>query len=227
VFVALTPANGVVFQWREAAGGPSAYVPGSPAAAPHWVKLARTNNTFTAHQSSDGINWIDVGSPVAIAMSSNTFVGLAVSAVNDGALNTSTFDFVRISNTATADSDSDGMPDSFEVTYGFDRFDANDAALDADGDRMTNLHEFLAGTHPRNVNSALRITRIHRISNDVVMSFLAGTGKTYIVEHGTNIPFLSWMPVTNVNSGTNTLLTITNIGRATAPREYYRLQLGP
>jgi len=47
-----------------------------------------------------------------------------------------------------ADDDNDGMPDSFENTNGFDPFDAADALLDTDGDGVSNLDEFQAGTSP-------------------------------------------------------------------------------
>ena len=43
------------------------------------------------------------------------------------------------------DTDHDGMPDSFEVTHGFDINDASDGPLDADGDGYTNLEEYLNG----------------------------------------------------------------------------------
>ncbi|WP_040356673.1 DUF7594 domain-containing protein, partial [Colwellia piezophila] len=47
------------------------------------------------------------------------------------------------------DSDSDGLSDSWEATYGLDS-NANDAALDLDGDGFSNLQEFLAGSNPVN-----------------------------------------------------------------------------
>lgn len=46
-----------------------------------------------------------------------------------------------------ADSDGDGMPDSWEHQYGFDPF-SNDADGDADGDGLTNGEEFALGTDP-------------------------------------------------------------------------------
>ncbi|MEM7540792.1 MAG: DUF5060 domain-containing protein [Pseudomonadota bacterium] len=49
----------------------------------------------------------------------------------------------------TTDSDGDGMGDNFENANGFDPLDPSDAALDADGDGVSNLGEFLAGTNPR------------------------------------------------------------------------------
>lgn len=47
-----------------------------------------------------------------------------------------------------SDSDEDGMDDWWEDLYGFDRFDATDAALNADTDELTNLEEFLNSTDP-------------------------------------------------------------------------------
>ena len=47
------------------------------------------------------------------------------------------------------DTDGDGMPDGWEIQHGFDPRDPSDAALDADGDGLSNLGEYLFGTLPR------------------------------------------------------------------------------
>jgi hypothetical protein len=51
-------------------------------------------------------------------------------------------------NEEPLDSDGDGMPDNWELLWGFDPFDATDAAEDADGDGVSNLDEYLQGTNP-------------------------------------------------------------------------------
>ena len=55
-------------------------------------------------------------------------------------------------NPNDSDSDSDGMPDDYELANGFDPL-TDDAAGDADSDSLTNLAEFTAGTNPNNDDS--------------------------------------------------------------------------
>lgn len=51
------------------------------------------------------------------------------------------------------DTDKDGMPDSWELNYGLNPNDPLDAALDGDGDFLTNLEEFLNSCIPTNPDS--------------------------------------------------------------------------
>ncbi len=44
------------------------------------------------------------------------------------------------------DQDGDGIPDAWEITRGLNEFDSNDAAMDLDGDGLSNLEEYQAGT---------------------------------------------------------------------------------
>jgi len=51
-------------------------------------------------------------------------------------------------NDGSDDTDNDNMSDRFEMVHGFNPFDAADAALDPDGDGLTNGQEAPAGAHP-------------------------------------------------------------------------------
>jgi len=82
--VVVTPSNGVSFQRRPQADAASASTDAAGLAAPYWVKLTRTGNTFTAQRSEDGNAWVDLApaAPVQIAMAADVYIGLAVTSHN-------------------------------------------------------------------------------------------------------------------------------------------------
>ena len=90
------PSAGIEFIWRSSTGGScnSSAASGTP---PNWVRLTRTNNTFTAYYSADGNTWTQLGTPTNISMAVSAYVGLAVCAHNNVALNTSVIDSVSAS----------------------------------------------------------------------------------------------------------------------------------
>jgi regulation of enolase protein 1 (concanavalin A-like superfamily) len=67
-------------------------------ALPYWVKLVRSGNTFSGYLSTDGSNWVQVGTTETISMAQNVYIGLAVSANNNSVLATATFDNVSIAS---------------------------------------------------------------------------------------------------------------------------------
>jgi beta-glucanase (GH16 family)/regulation of enolase protein 1 (concanavalin A-like superfamily) len=84
--------------------------------APYWVRLKRSGNTFTASKSADGVNWTSLGSAV-IPMAQSVYVGLAVCAFNNTALNNATFDNVSItSGTAPSSAAAPGAATAAEVS---------------------------------------------------------------------------------------------------------------
>ena len=93
----VTPAEGVAFQWRSTADTVPSEVEITGITAPQWVELERVGDNFLAFYSSDGVTWTQVGTSQTIDMSANALAGLAVTAQNGAALNTSTFSNVSLS----------------------------------------------------------------------------------------------------------------------------------
>jgi uncharacterized repeat protein (TIGR03806 family) len=84
------------FQWRAAENNSSGNTDGPACQIPYWVKLVRSGDTFTGYVSADGENWQRVDS-VTIPMNKTIYVGLALSAHNNSALNSALFDNVEVS----------------------------------------------------------------------------------------------------------------------------------
>jgi uncharacterized repeat protein (TIGR01451 family) len=94
-FLAITPGNGVNFQWRQTAGAESMGSGPSAATAPFWLRLSRNGSLFSGYASADGVNWVLVGSDT-IAMGNTVFIGLALTSHNDAELGTAKFDGVTV-----------------------------------------------------------------------------------------------------------------------------------
>jgi hypothetical protein len=90
----ITGGNRLHFQRRLTTGATTGYSSGSQT-TPHWVKLVRTGDTFTASRSTNGVSWTVSGSYV-IPMSPDVFVGLVMSSNNNAILGTATLDNVTV-----------------------------------------------------------------------------------------------------------------------------------
>ncbi len=87
-------------------------------------------------------------------------------------------------SSGNGDTDADGMPDAWEVTYGFKPLDSSDAGLDADGDGLTNLEEYRVGSNPRDPASGLVIASLTRLPDGQVrLTFRAAAGLGYRIEY--------------------------------------------
>ena len=84
-------------------------------------------------------------------------------------------------------SGNDSLPDWWRLAY-FDHAtgqaeDLSRASDDADGDAMSNLAEFLAGTNPLDASSVFKFTGAVRTSNEVQLLWPTRTNKTYQLQH--------------------------------------------
>ncbi len=106
-FVAVTPepAHGVSFQRRPVAGQASANTDVADIEMPRWVKLTRAGDMFTAQQSADGINWVDITAttPVNIPMNGNVYIGLALTSHDAATVTASEFSNLSVTGNVTGD----------------------------------------------------------------------------------------------------------------------------
>jgi uncharacterized repeat protein (TIGR03806 family) len=95
VLMTVTAGGGSAFQWRPIADNASRNTDGPTTSVPFWVKLSRAGDNFSGYVSADGVNWQRVGS-VTLPLKKTIYVGLALSAHNNSALNSTLFDSVVV-----------------------------------------------------------------------------------------------------------------------------------
>jgi pectate lyase len=93
---------------------------------------------------------------------------------------------------------------------------------DPDDDRSSNYHEYLAGTHPLNPASVLRITAIRREGNDISLEWSAGAGRTNVVQASSSLP--NFADISAPFLGTN---FVHKAGASHDRPAYYRIRLWP
>lgn len=102
------------------------------------------------------------------------------------------------------DSDHDGLPDDWELTY-FNTLD-RDGTEDSDGDGLSDRDEFRAGTSPVNSSSILRAIAVTGVgSGTTTVLWSAVPGRTYQVQSRDTISEAGWAnvggPVTATGTG--------------------------
>jgi len=142
--------NGVAFQRRLATASTSTRTTEAAIAAPHWVKLTRSGNTFTAQHSADGVSWVDVGadpdaSQDTVVMGGTLYIGLALTSHSSN--NPTTAEFSQIQTTG-------GVSGAWEVA---------EIGVDHPGNSPANLYVTVEDTagrsasvlHPDGTNAVL------------------------------------------------------------------------
>jgi endoglucanase len=175
--VVVTP-GGVNFEWRSFNNGSVNSVQVAGIVPPVWVMLTRVGGSgFSGYYSMDGTNWTEIGTAQTVSgLSTEVLAGLAVTSGSSGTLNTATFTNVSVTPLTAWQ--------QWQVQYF--PLGVNDpnavASADPDGDGMSNLQEFLAGTDPTNGLSYLHITSISFLSNGVNVAWMGGGGTTNVVQ---------------------------------------------
>jgi hypothetical protein len=118
------------------------------------------------------------------------------------------------------DTDHDGLPDVWEAARGMNTNNAADGLLDPDGDGMSNLAEFIAGTDYTNVNSVLKIQMTNGLGR---IQFNAVTNRTYSVQFKDSVdPAVPWNKLGDVFSRNVNRIETLQDPNATTNR-FYRL----
>ncbi len=126
--------------------------------------------------------------------------------------------------TVLLDTDGDRLPDDWEIAYGLNHTNQNDATDDVDLDGLTNWQEYTAGTDPRDLLSYLHIVaRGDDGDGGNVVSFMAVSNRTYSVRYSDTIQNGIWTHWTDVPAqGTNRTVFLTNTPLNSLER-FYRL----
>jgi hypothetical protein len=119
------------------------------------------------------------------------------------------------------DTDGDGLPDEWEVAFGFNPLDGADRAGDPDGDRATNWDEYVAGTNPTNALSYLRLKLVSH-GPAGILSFAAAPNITYTLESKDRLGPGAWTTVTEVGARATNRTAIV-VDPSTGQSRFYRL----
>jgi len=98
--VVVSPTSGVALQGRTITGGASFGTTVDAIAAPRWVRLTRSANTFTGEHSANGSSW-DTIATQEIPMAPNVYIGLALTSNNVNA--TCVAEFSDVTTAGTGD----------------------------------------------------------------------------------------------------------------------------
>ena len=121
-----------------------------------------------------------------------------------------------------ADTDGDGMDDDWEVAYFGDL--SRDGSGDFDGDGVTDLQEFRAGTDPTNGNSVFRVLTVTPMGGGSTRVMWSGNpDRTYRVEYKDDLSLPDWTALSGATAWNGSTASLTDLGATASGHRYYRV----
>jgi len=94
--VLVTPGQGILVQYRAVSGGMTSTAAQIAGAAPAFVRVGRSGNTYTAYTSADGLTWTAIpGSVTTLSITGGVLEGMAVSSHTSAEAGFATIDAVK------------------------------------------------------------------------------------------------------------------------------------
>jgi len=127
---------------------------------------------------------------------------------------------------SASDTDNDGMDDYWEQLY-FSTL-SRDGTGDFDGDGMSDLQEFLAGTDPTNNGSILRVLALSSLAGGGnTLFWSAQPGKRYRVQFKNSLTETDWSNLSDPVTASSTTASLPDNSSGSQAQRFYRVVLLP
>jgi hypothetical protein len=191
-------------------GGTAVFSAGASGTFPLTYRWRQGSKILTNFMLNQNLSFLTLPN---VSMSSTGSYGVIVTNLGGSAQS------VLATLSMTPDADGDGLPDWFELLYGLN---PNAANLDPDGDGMSNLQEYIAGTDPLDGQSYLKVN-VAAAPGGVQVWFAAVSNRTYTVQYNDSAAGGTWLRLKDVPAReTNRVETVPDSGPGVTNR-FYRL----
>jgi hypothetical protein len=124
--------------------------------------------------------------------------------------------------TVAVDTDADGLPDIWELAYGFPADSAANRLLDADGDGVSNYDEYLSGSNPTNAASFLKVAAL-TVTTNALLVFTAQSNKTYTVLWREAVGANNWLRLVDVPAVSTQWLPTITVPHALTTNRFFQI----